>query len=198
VSALLDSINTGAEAARSSSIADNTYATLVFVNQDELWLQELVSFSQFFRSAYNVFHLLTHENYGGENPVDKLAYAVVEASARAHHGGGQDCQIARLRYESPLEIVLAGIAVSLVVAVIISGGEIQITRQGIKAKLPSLGRALNEIFTALESAHKLKRTKYLIEKERRDGQRETKNPTAGKRQTTKKLPRRERHTEDRD
>lgn len=58
-------------------------------------------------------------------------------------------QISQIRRNSPLEMTLAGCAFLITLGVIFSGGKINISRQGLKAELPPLGKGLKSLREAL-------------------------------------------------
>jgi hypothetical protein len=57
--------------------------------------------------------------------------------------GDGDLMVLAISKHSPLEIVVTGITVALVVAVILSGGQIKLP--GVQAKLPPLGKGIQEL-----------------------------------------------------
>ncbi len=57
--------------------------------------------------------------------------------------------IEKISKNSPLEITLCGISIALSVAVVISGGSIEISDKGIKCKLPPLGVGISKLKKAL-------------------------------------------------
>lgn len=65
-------------------------------------------------------------------------------------------QIDQIRRNSPLEITLCGCAFLITLGVIFSGGKISISRQGLKAELPPLGKGLNSLREALGLNDKIK------------------------------------------
>jgi len=58
-------------------------------------------------------------------------------------------QISQIRRNSPLEFTLAGCALLVTLGVIFSGGRITISRSGLKAELPSLGKGIQALRNAL-------------------------------------------------
>jgi len=58
-------------------------------------------------------------------------------------------QIRQIRRNSPLEFTLAGCALLITLGVIFSGGRICVSRQGLKAELPSLGKGIKSLRDAL-------------------------------------------------
>ena len=65
-------------------------------------------------------------------------------------------QINQIRRNSPLEITLCGCAFLITLGVIFSGGKITISRQGLKAELPPLGKGLKALREALGLNDKVK------------------------------------------
>jgi hypothetical protein len=65
-------------------------------------------------------------------------------------------QISQIRRNSPLEITLAGCAFLITLGVAFSGGKIFISRQGLKAELPSFGTGLKSLRDALGLNDKIK------------------------------------------
>lgn len=57
--------------------------------------------------------------------------------------------ILRITYASPLEIVVGGIAVGIALAVVLSGGQFEISGKGLKAKLPPIGTGIAALKRAL-------------------------------------------------
>ncbi len=57
--------------------------------------------------------------------------------------------VKKIRKNSPLEITLCGIGIALTVAMIISGGRIEITKNGFKCELPPLGVGIKNLKEAL-------------------------------------------------
>ncbi|TAL07260.1 MAG: hypothetical protein EPO07_00520 [Verrucomicrobia bacterium] len=64
--------------------------------------------------------------------------------------------ITSIRRNSPLEFTLGGCALLITLGVIFSGGKISLTRQGLKAELPSLGKGIQSLRDALGLNNNLK------------------------------------------
>jgi len=130
-------------------------ATLTFEGDGDISSREFVLFLNYFRAAYVAF--ANNVNFSVERIRDqeeeltekakkflasfKTDEAVVENIST--DCGQNELIIVRISKNSPLEIVVTGIAVALVMAVIFSGGEIHVL--GMRAKLPPLGKDVQEL-----------------------------------------------------
>jgi hypothetical protein len=61
----------------------------------------------------------------------------------------ESLRIVSVSKSSPLEITLIGIGIALTGAVILSGGKIEFTRNGVKCALPPLGKGIEALRRAL-------------------------------------------------
>jgi len=66
----------------------------------------------------------------------------------------EDLFFTELNRENPIKIVFECIGVALTIAVIISGGKIEITKEGIKAELPPLGTGIYKLKEAIHNPPK--------------------------------------------
>jgi len=67
----------------------------------------------------------------------------------------EDLFFTELNRENPIKIVFQCIGVALTIAVIISGGKIEFTTEGIKAELPPLGTGISKLRKAINNPPKL-------------------------------------------
>ena len=138
---------------------------------------ELADFLRYFRAAY-VAVLMTHSvgnqatDIGSYENVDRpLAddLARMVGKAGPYHGMQflrltarhvpVDVGIARISYNSPLQMVLTGIPVALTAAVILSGGEFRL--DGIvRVKLPPLGTGIAKLREAFGMKPRRPRQKH--------------------------------------
>lgn len=122
---------------------------------------ELSDFMLAFRAAYVMAVDVGRDVhfYKGPNP-DAIAQLVIQewspvirfAWARLGHEAlhpDEDLQLLDISRENPIEWVVLGLAVPLVAAVILSGGEAKLP--GFKFKLPPLGKGIAELRKALGS-----------------------------------------------
>ncbi|SFV65776.1 hypothetical protein MNB_SM-6-240 [hydrothermal vent metagenome] len=61
----------------------------------------------------------------------------------------EDLTILDIKRENPLDVIFGGISIAFAVAVILSGGKFELTKDGLKVELPSLGdgiRSLRDAF----------------------------------------------------
>lgn len=143
----------------------NAELELIFEDPDEaLTLSDLSIFFFHFRVMYGaaVATIGTAEIGQGQSlddaQIDRVANAIVAAgNENVRTDFTRDLQSAeifveRISKNSPMEIVLSGIAIALVAAVILSGGSIDVAAPGfkIKAKLGSLGKGIVSLKDALE------------------------------------------------
>ena len=64
-------------------------------------------------------------------------------------GERDSLMIGRISRNSPLELTFYGISIAITTAVILSGGEIEVTKQGIKCKLRPIGEGIKILREAL-------------------------------------------------
>ena len=88
-------------------------------------------------SAFRVLRKFSYQGYPFKPNV----------SYRSHRH--DSLSIKRISKNSPLELTLCGVSIALTVAVIISGGSIEITKEGIKCNLPPLGVGIQKLKEAL-------------------------------------------------
>ena len=68
----------------------------------------------------------------------------------------EDLFFTEINRENPITIVFECIGVALTIAVIISGGKIEITKEGIKAELPPLGTGIYKLKEAIHNPPKFR------------------------------------------
>ena len=103
----------------------------------------------------NRFQAETFANYVVDALSRKLPPSFEEIILRARDEQIGSLKIVRMRKESPLEMVVAGVLPALVIAAIISGGEISYSRErGLRVKLPPLGSGLARLWDAIDKRKK--------------------------------------------
>jgi len=70
----------------------------------------------------------------------------------------EDLFFTELNRRNPIEIVFECIGVALTIAVIISGGKIKFTKEGVEAELPPLGEGIDKLRMAINKKHRLDNT----------------------------------------
>jgi len=88
-------------------------------------LSNIVKKRILYKSTRNISHLFFHEL-----PISK------------------DLTILDIKRENPLDVIFSGIPIALAVAVIFSGGKLELTKTGIKIELPPLGEGIRSLRNA--------------------------------------------------
>ncbi len=60
----------------------------------------------------------------------------------------EDLTILDIKRENPLDVIFGGIAIAFTVAVILSGGKFELTKDGLKVELPPLGEGIKSLRNA--------------------------------------------------
>jgi len=62
----------------------------------------------------------------------------------------KDLTILDIKRENPLDVIFSGIPIALAVAVIFSGGKLELTKIGMKVELPPLGEGIRSLINAFD------------------------------------------------
>jgi len=145
------------------AIGQNDAARLkiVFDNTEVVSTVELTEFLDNFIFAYNIGLEAEKTLSSRAANTANVTEAFVEAAlfktvSNEKEGRLIDLQISEITFKSPLEIAFIGVSSAFTFAVIFSGGELEIKATGIKAKLPSLGKGISSLKSALHKGNTLK------------------------------------------
>lgn len=137
---------------------------VIHTEQGPILIKEFADFLSLFRTAYaaTVEALVASGELGSMNQLDSVDRAVQVTSEYLSKLSDTDVAsfstrsmevvepfIVTLRRENPIELILGGIMICLVVATILSGGKLEITLEGIKIELPPLGDGIKKLKEAL-------------------------------------------------
>lgn len=137
---------------------------VIHTEQGPILIKEFADFLGLFRTAYaaTVEALVTTGELGSLNQFDSVDHAVQVTSEYLSKLSDTDIAsfstrslevvepvIVTVRRENPIELILGGIMICLAAATILSGGKLEITREGIKVELPPLGDGIKRLKEAL-------------------------------------------------
>jgi len=60
----------------------------------------------------------------------------------------EDLTILDIKRENPLDVIFGGISIAFAIAVILSGGKFELTKDGLKVELPPLGKGIRSLRNA--------------------------------------------------
>ncbi|MBC2606319.1 hypothetical protein [Pelagicoccus albus] len=148
--------------------------TLNFEGDDDIPVSLLGSYLMHFRTVHKAVELLLEEK-SEWNPTPEEYYQISERLRREHivraarpfpypryrydpdwHDGYFEkdiLKLVRINKNSPLEIVLCGAISAITIAVIFSGGTVEVGKTGIKAKLPPIGKGIKKLRDAINDKY---------------------------------------------